>query len=152
MIQRTNIGIFGKMNAGKSTLMNLLTQQATSIVEAKFGTTTDIKISLMEIHSLGPVKLSDTPGIDEKGKLGAKKKQKTIMCLKSCDLILLVINPNLDFEENREIIDFCQKHQKPLILIINKFKNQNNSKILFSLKLFLILPKNFQKIKFWILF
>ena len=82
MIERTNIGIFGKINAGKSTLMNLFTQQVTSIVDPTFGTTTDIKVSLMEIHTLGPIKLFDTAGINEIGSLGDKKKQKTIQCLK----------------------------------------------------------------------
>lgn len=129
MIERTNIGIFGKMNAGKSTLMNLLTQQNTSIVDSKSGTTTDIKVSLMEIHFLGPVKLFDTPGIDERGRLGIKKRQKTIICLKSCDLILLVINPNLPFENTGEIIALCQKHEKSLLLVINRFKNKNNSNL-----------------------
>ena len=75
MIQRTNIGIFGKINAGKSTLMNLITDQVTSIVDPTYGTTTDIKISLMEIHSLGPIKLFDTAGFNETTHLGMKKKQ-----------------------------------------------------------------------------
>ncbi len=126
MIERTNIGIFGKTNAGKSTLMNLLTQQKTSIVDSKFGTTTDIKVSLMEIHNLGPIKLFDTAGIDEMGRLGMKKKQKTVSCLKSCDLILLVVNPNFSFEENNQIINLCEKYKKSLIIIINQFKNKNN--------------------------
>jgi len=130
MIQRTNIGIFGKINAGKSTLMNVLTQQNTSIVDSKFGTTTDIKVSLMEIHSLGPVKLFDTAGIDEKGNLGIKKKKKTLYCLKSCDLILIIINPSYSFEENNQIIKLCKKYKKSLILIINEFHNQNNSNLI----------------------
>lgn len=76
MIERTNIGIFGKVNAGKSTLMNLLTQQITSIVDPTFGTTTDIKVSLMEIHELGALKLFDTAGINEKKLTWHKKKKQ----------------------------------------------------------------------------
>ncbi len=129
MIQRTNIGIFGKINAGKSTLMNLLTQQETSIVDSTFGTTTDIKVSLMEIHTLGPLKLFDTAGINEKTSLGIKKKNKTIDCLKKCDLVLLVIDPNLDFFENFEIINLSQKYNKSLILIFNNFEGKKNPKI-----------------------
>ena len=112
MIQRTNIGIFGMVNAGKSTLMNLLTQQVTSIVDPTFGTTTDIKISLMEIHTLGPLKLFDTAGINEKSSLGIKKRNKTIDCLKKCDLVLLVIDPSIDFEENFEIINLSQRSEE----------------------------------------
>ncbi|NGX52560.1 MAG: tRNA modification GTPase MnmE [Candidatus Anoxychlamydiales bacterium] len=129
MIQRTNIGIFGMVNAGKSTLMNLLTQQITSIVDPTFGTTTDIKVSLMEIHTLGPLKLFDTAGINEKSSLGIKKRDKTIDCLKKCDLVLLVIDPNISFDENFEIINLSQKYDKSLILIFNNFEGKKNPKI-----------------------
>jgi len=126
MIERTNIGIFGKINAGKSTLMNLITQQITSIVDPSFGTTTDIKISHMEIHDLGAIKLFDTAGIDEVGSLGDKKRQKTFECLKQCDLVLLVVDPNSEFDQNKDIIDHCKKYKKSLLLIINNFKKKVN--------------------------
>jgi len=90
---RTNIGIFGAMNAGKSTLMNLLTQQETSIVDNKPGTTADVKIALMEFHKIGPVKLFDTPGVNEEGALGEKKMRKSFDALKECDVALVVIDP-----------------------------------------------------------
>lgn len=134
MIKRTNIGIFGKINAGKSTLMNLLTQQVTSIVDPTYGTTTDIKVSLMEIHTLGPIKLFDTAGINENTTLGLKKKQKTIACLKQCDLILLTIDPNDSIKDNTEIINLCKNYQKSLLLVFNNFKNKKNPKSLFDLK------------------
>jgi len=133
VIQRTNIGIFGKINAGKSTLMNLITGQVTSIVDPAYGTTTDIKVSLMEIHTLGPIKLFDTAGIDEKTSLGIKKKQKTIACLKECDLLLLVIDPNVFSKENLQIIEFSKKYQKSLLLVFNHFKTKKNPPIHFDL-------------------
>ncbi|MBI5346825.1 MAG: 50S ribosome-binding GTPase [Chlamydiae bacterium] len=74
MIERINIGIFGKINAGKSTLMNVITMQNTSLVDEKKGTTSDVNMSIMEIHEMGPVKLFDTPGLDEEELLGEKKK------------------------------------------------------------------------------
>src|SRR3989338_11128725 len=92
-ILRTNLSIVGAMNAGKSTLMNLLTQQETSIVDMTPGTTADTKVSLMEMHSLGPVKLMDTPGLDEKGELGSKKRGKVMNAIKESDCILVVVNP-----------------------------------------------------------
>ena len=73
IIEREHIGIFGKMNSGKSSIMNLITQQETSITDPTPGTTTDIKIALAEIHGLGPVKLFDTAGLDEGNILGEKK-------------------------------------------------------------------------------
>ena len=70
LVERDHIGIFGKMNSGKSSLMNLLTQQTTSIVDATPGTTADTRVALQEIHGLGPVKLFDTAGADESSGLG----------------------------------------------------------------------------------
>jgi len=90
---RTNIGIFGAMNSGKSTLMNLISQQETSIVDCKPGTTADTKVTLVEMHELGPVKLFDTPGIDEEGILGEKKRRKAFDTLKECNVALLVVDP-----------------------------------------------------------
>ena len=88
-IDRLVIGIFGRINAGKSTLMNLLTQQETSIVDPTPGTTADIKSAVMEIHSLGPVRLLDTAGLDEGGILGEKKRGKGFAALEQCDIALL---------------------------------------------------------------
>ena len=105
IVQRDNIGIFGKVNSGKSSLMNLLTQQETSIVDPKPGTTADTKVALCEIHGMGPVKLFDTAGVNEPGELGNKKRKRALNALKECDLVLLVINPNTDnFETENYII------------------------------------------------
>ena len=92
MVKRINIGIFGRVNSGKSTLMNLLTQQNFSIVDSTPGTTTDVKTTIMEIHDFSPVKIFDTAGIDEFGELGEKKKQKSLSTLKRSHIVLLVIN------------------------------------------------------------
>jgi small GTP-binding protein len=92
-IARTIIGIFGRINAGKSTCMNLLTRQETSLVDPQPGTTADIKGALMEIHALGPVKLLDTAGLDEGSALGQKKRYKTLAALAEVDLAVLVIDP-----------------------------------------------------------
>jgi len=92
-VQRTIIGVFGRINAGKSTCMNLLTQQETSLVDSTPGTTADIKSALMEIHGLGPCKVLDTAGLDEGARLGDKKKRKTLDALEEVDLAVLVIDP-----------------------------------------------------------
>jgi len=122
IVERDHIGIFGKMNAGKSSVMNLLTQQNTSIVDATPGTTTDTKIALQEIHGMGPAKLFDTAGLDEKGTLGEKKKDKVLANLKECDLVLLVIDPSTnDFAEEKKIIENARELDKQILIIYNLF-------------------------------
>jgi biotin synthase-like enzyme/GTPase SAR1 family protein len=93
-IPRTNLGIFGRMNAGKSSLMNRITCSEISIVDSTPGTTADTKIALMELHAAGPVKLFDTAGIDEDGVLGEKKRKKVLSTIKECDIALVVVNLN----------------------------------------------------------
>ncbi len=123
-IDRLVIGIFGRINAGKSTLMNLLTQQETSIVDPTPGTTADIKTAVMEIHSLGPARLLDTAGLDEKGELGDKKRRKGFAALEECDVALLVIDPiqtflsnTLDVEET--IGNAARRHGRALAVVFN---------------------------------
>ncbi|MDP2983330.1 MAG: GTPase [Candidatus Latescibacter sp.] len=93
LVTRDNICICGRMNAGKSTLMNLITGQETSIVDSTPGTTADVKTTVMEIHDFGPVKLFDTAGLDETTVLGQKKQEKSIIALKESDLVILVVDP-----------------------------------------------------------
>ncbi len=134
-MRRINIGIFGRVNSGKSTLMNLLTQQNFSIVDSTPGTTTDVKTTVMEIHDFGPVKIFDTAGIDENGDLGLKKKKKAFDTLKRSDIILLVINESNnaynfgDYNSEKEIIELALKRKKEIFVIINKFNNARNKKL-----------------------
>jgi small GTP-binding protein len=124
-IERTIIGIFGRINAGKSTCMNLLTQQETSLVDAQPGTTADIKSSLMEIHAIGPVKLLDTAGLDEESGLGEKKRRKTLAALEEVDLAVLVIDPvqALQSEElavEDSVATLARKRGTPLAVVVNR--------------------------------
>jgi [FeFe] hydrogenase H-cluster maturation GTPase HydF len=130
MIERDHIGIFGKMNAGKSTLMNLLTQQETSIVDSTPGTTADIKTSLCEIHGIGPVKIFDTAGIDENTSLGSKKRQKSLDALKECDLILLVIDPcRQDVGVEIELLNAVREMDKQALILFNVFDDADRDRI-----------------------
>ena len=127
MTERDIIGIFGKMNSGKSSLMNLITQQETSIVDPTPGTTADTKITLAEIHGLGPVKLIDTAGFDEQGGLGDKKRMKSLNTLKECDLVLLVIDPSThEYETENQIINETVELGKQLIVVFNLFRSSDN--------------------------
>ncbi|PNH10795.1 GTPase Der, partial [Tetrabaena socialis] len=91
-VPRINIGVFGIMNAGKSTLVNALSQQEACIVDSTPGTTADVKTVLLELHALGPAKLLDTAGLDEAGALGEKKRRKALSTLKECDVAVIVVD------------------------------------------------------------
>lgn len=130
IVARDHIGIFGKMNAGKSSVMNLLTGQDTSIVDSTAGTTTDTLTTLKEIDGLGPVKMYDTAGADESKILGEKKRKKVFLDLKKCDLVLLVINPSTnDFSTEKKIIEKAHKQNKQLLVIFNIFKESGKKNI-----------------------
>ncbi len=133
LVERDHIGIFGKMNCGKSSIMNLLTQQQTSIVDPTPGTTADTKIALQEIHGLGPVKLFDTAGLDEAGELGSKKRAKGLSDLKECDLVLLVIDPDTqDFTTESGILKQARELDKQILVIYNLFQSSSGPRIPFA--------------------
>jgi small GTP-binding protein len=79
--ERVHIGIFGKRNAGKSSLINALTGQELAIVSPVLGTTTDPVYKAMELLPLGPVMFIDTPGIDDEGELGTQRVRKAYQVL-----------------------------------------------------------------------
>ena len=118
------------MNSGKSSVMNLLTQQETSIVDPTPGTTADTKIALQEIHGIGPVKLFDTAGLDEAGELGDKKRHKTFNDLKECDLVLLVIDPaTQDIRTEQDVIEKARDLDKQILIIYNQFTQADTTQI-----------------------
>lgn len=127
VLKRTHIGIFGTTNSGKSTLMNLLTAQDFSIVDDTAGTTADVKVTVMQFHELGPVKLMDTAGIDEERGLGEKKRLKTFRALRECDVVLLVVDPNrsraLDYPE-AEILELARNRQ--VLVLFNRFAGRES--------------------------
>ncbi len=130
LVERDHIGIFGKMNSGKSSLMNLLTQQQTSIIDSTPGTTADTKLALQEIHGLGPVKIYDTAGLDECSELGEKKRKKVLSDLKECDLVLVIIDPSTDnFKFERELIDFSRELGKQILIVYNIFNEIDEKKM-----------------------
>jgi [FeFe] hydrogenase H-cluster maturation GTPase HydF len=130
MTERDIIGIFGSMNAGKSSLMNLLTQQESSIVDATPGTTADTRVTLMELHGIGPVKLMDTAGSDESELLGEKKRKKVHAALRECDLVLLVIDPaSHSFQGNLQLLEQAVEEEKQLLVVYNLFNSSDEDKI-----------------------
>ena len=97
--ERVHIGIFGKRNAGKSSLINAITSQELAIVSEQKGTTTDPVYKAMELLPLGPVMIIDTPGLDDEGELGAQRIAKAQQVLGKCDIALLVVDASVGLSE-----------------------------------------------------
>lgn len=114
------IGIFGRTNAGKSSLMNFITGQDTSIVSEIAGTTTDLVYKQMELNPLGPVTFIDTAGIDDISKLGALRIEKTAKALDVCDIIILLCTAGTFGEFEKNITLEAAKRKTPLIAVIGK--------------------------------
>ena len=118
---RLHIGIFGKRNTGKSSLINAVTGQDTAIVSAVAGTTTDPVYKAMEILPIGPCMLIDTAGIDDAGVLGEERVKRTLLVLRKTDLGLIIVEPDTiidSFEE--ELLETFQKKKLPFLFVINK--------------------------------
>ena len=117
---RPHIGIFGKQNAGKSYLINALTQQDTAIVSDVAGTTTDPVGKAMEILPLGPVFIVDTAGLDDSGELGKKRVERSMRVLGHTDLIILVSTPS-DFNEiDRQFIEDMKYKNERILCVFSK--------------------------------
>ena len=115
---RLHIGIFGKRNSGKSTLMNTLLQQNLSTVSPVAGTTTDPVHKAIEMHGLGPVVFYDTAGFDDVGKLGELRVQKTQEVILHCDMAILVCR-TVDVQEEKQFFKQLQAHKIPTLCIWN---------------------------------
>lgn len=118
---RLHIALFGRRNAGKSSLINALTGQDLAIVSSVAGTTTDPVYKSMEILPLGPVVLIDTAGLDDSGELGAKRVAKSLAVLAKADLALLVVDHRLGpGEVEQELAAAARQRNLPLLGVLNK--------------------------------
>lgn len=118
---RIHIGIFGKRNAGKSSLINAVTGQNLAIVSEKKGTTTDPVLKAMELLPLGPVVIIDTPGLDDEGELGALRIQKAFQMLNKTDIAVLVIDSSVGMTaEDEKILARIKEKEIPWILVFHK--------------------------------
>ena len=118
---RIHIGIFGKRNAGKSSLINGITSQNIAIVSPIKGTTTDPVQKAMELSPLGPVVIIDTPGLDDTEELGELRIQKAIQVLNKTDIALLVVDIVEGIsEEDLQILEIIQKKKIPHLVVFNK--------------------------------
>ena len=119
--ERVHIGIFGRRNAGKSSVINALTGQSRAIVSDVKGTTTDPVLKAMELLPLGPVVMIDTPGLDDEGELGALRIQKAYQVLNKTDIAVLVVDGTIGMTgEDCAILDRIKDKQIPYVVVMNK--------------------------------
>lgn len=119
--ERVHIAIFGRRNAGKSSLINALTGQKISIVSDVAGTTTDPVFKAMELLPIGPVVLIDTPGLDDVGTLGQLRVESAIRVLEKTDLAILVADSRSGVGSwERDIIEKIRERKIPMLVVYSK--------------------------------
>ena len=118
---RLHIGFFGKRNAGKSSLVNAVTGQETSVVSEVKGTTTDPVRKAMELLPLGPVVIIDTPGLDDEGDLGELRVKRALQVLNTVDIAVVVVSAALGLDrEESELCELLNKKNIPYIIAYTK--------------------------------
>ena len=119
--ERVHIGLFGRRNAGKSSLLNGITGQSVAIVSEEKGTTTDPVKKAMELLPVGPVLWIDTPGLDDDSTLGGKRVEKTRQWWQTVDMALLVLDgSSRDFSREKELLAELRQAHKPYGILVNK--------------------------------
>ena len=127
--ERVHIALFGMTNAGKSSIINALTNQEISIVSDVKGTTTDPVYKAIEILPIGPCMIIDTAGLDDESELGESRKKKTLEVLAKTNVALVVIDSTIGITENdTAIINQLKEKKIPMICIFNKADQRSLSK------------------------
>lgn len=125
---RIHIGFFGRCNAGKSTLINMLTDQPVSLVSDVAGTTTDPVSKVMEILPLGPVVITDTAGIDDTTELGALRMEKTEEVVKKINLAVYVLRTDEEpTSDDMHWLGLLKQNNVPVALFINEINAVPNN-------------------------
>ena len=127
---RKHIAVYGKTNAGKSSLINKFLGQELSLVSEKAGTTTDPVQKAMELSPIGPVLMVDTAGFGDNSDLGEKRIKKTLDILKRTDLAIYIFDiKDIDLEVFKEAKRNFKKYNIPFIVAINKIDEANKKQV-----------------------
>lgn len=127
---RVHIGFFGRCNAGKSTLINMLTDQPVSLVSDVAGTTTDPVSKSMEILPLGPVVITDTAGIDDTTELGALRMEKTEEVVKKINLAVYVLRTDEEpTSDDMHWLGLLKQNNVPVALFVNEINAENKDNV-----------------------
>ncbi|EQB88817.1 hypothetical protein M918_03445 [Clostridium sp. BL8] len=133
---RLHIGIYGKRNAGKSSIINFITNQNIALVSNIKGTTTDPVYKAMELLPIGPVVFIDTAGIDDIGEMGTLRVQRTKEVINKTDLGILVISAEQVPYDTKDLtleLEWCQLLKKksiPVVGVLNKIDLIENKEII----------------------
>ena len=138
--ERLHIGIYGRRNNGKSSLINAITGQNISLVSDFAGTTTDPVYKSMELYGIGPVVFIDTAGFDDEGELGQMRVERTIDAVNKTDIAIVVLSDEniiddknndvkLDIEIEKEWISKLKKAKVPYLVVVNKVDKISEEKL-----------------------
>ena len=123
--ERLNIGLFGRRNAGKSSLLNALCGQEVSIVSDVAGTTTDAVSKIYELIPVGPVTFFDTAGVDDKGEIGQKRVNATMRVMKKVDIAMVITDETGVGAEEDVLIKELKELGVPFVVVFNKCDKVN---------------------------
>lgn len=124
--ERVHIALFGRRNAGKSSLINALTGQEIAVVSPVKGTTTDPVYKTMELLPLGPVVFIDTAGLDDEGELGELRRRKSLEVLNKTDAAIIVIDSTAGLTDlEKDIVQQVRNKNIPVIGVINKIDEKD---------------------------
>ena len=131
---RVHIGIFGKVNSGKSTLLNALTSQEVSLVSEQKGTTADPVYKAMEIYGIGPVVFIDTAGFEDDSSIGILRIEKSREVIKKTNMAIVLFS-DMDIEEGMQWVAALKEQNAKVIIAVNDMENNNAIGIVAKLKL-----------------